>query len=108
MSQPNDWQCLFGELARHYHAKEHNPKIFANQLNVQVCQSSDNGDLLTSFLGLSHPLGKECQTHLSDNCKIGEDCLKLFFRISEKSELLIRCFNIEGENLGEFNLGNIS
>ena len=45
---------------------------------------------------------------LSNNCKIGEDCLKLFFRISEKSELLIRCFDIEGKNLGEFNLGNIS
>jgi len=45
---------------------------------------------------------------LEKNYKIGEDCLKLFFRISEKADFYVECFDINEKFLGEFNLGNIS
>jgi len=38
---------------------------------------------------------------------IGEDNLKLFFEINEQADLLVKCFNIKDEFLGEYNLGNI-
>ena len=38
---------------------------------------------------------------------IGEDNLKLFFKITEKADLLVKCFDIKDEFLGEYNLGNI-
>ena len=44
---------------------------------------------------------------LKDNCKIGEDCLKLCFYITEKADLYMQYFEIKGNYLGEFNLGNI-
>ena len=44
---------------------------------------------------------------LKDNCKIGEDCLKLFFKINEKADLFLNYFDINGKELGEVNLGNI-
>jgi hypothetical protein len=44
---------------------------------------------------------------LKYNCKLGEDNLKLFFRINENGDLLVNCFDIEDESLGEYNLGNI-
>ena len=44
---------------------------------------------------------------LRNNCKIGEDSLKLFFKITDESDLQVKCFNIDDEDLGEFNLGNI-
>ena len=37
----------------------------------------------------------------------GQDSLKLFFRITENAELYLKCFTIDSEELGEFNLGNI-
>ena len=44
---------------------------------------------------------------LKDGCNIGEDNLKLYFRIAEDSSLHIRCEDINKKELGEFNLGNI-
>ena len=44
---------------------------------------------------------------METNCKIGEDCLKLLFRISKESDLYVNCFDINEKDLGEFNLGNI-
>ena len=44
---------------------------------------------------------------LKKNSKLGEDCLKIFFRITEKADFYIKCFDIEEKFLGEFNLGNI-
>ena len=38
---------------------------------------------------------------------IGEDSLKLFFSITKNADLLVRCFDIKDEFLGEYNLGNI-
>ena len=38
---------------------------------------------------------------------IGEDNLILFFKINKKADLLVRCFDIKNEFLGEYNLGNI-
>ena len=38
---------------------------------------------------------------------LGEDKLKLFFKITKKADLLVRCFDIKDEFLGEYNLGNI-
>jgi len=37
----------------------------------------------------------------------GEDNLTLFFEITKKADLLVRCFDIKDEFLGEYNLGNI-
>jgi len=38
---------------------------------------------------------------------IGEDTLKLFFRITKTADLFVKCFDIKNEFLGEYNLGNI-
>ncbi len=44
---------------------------------------------------------------LKNNSNIGEDNLKLFFKITKSAELLVKCFDIKDEFLGEYNLGNI-
>ena len=44
---------------------------------------------------------------LKNKSIIGEDSLKIFFRINEKADLLAQCFDIKNEYLGEYNLGNI-
>ena len=38
---------------------------------------------------------------------LGEDSLKLFFKITKKADLMVKCFDIQDEFLGEYNLGNI-
>ena len=50
------------------------------------------------------PLKKE----LKNKSNIGEDNLKLFFKITKSADLLVQCFDIKDEFLGEYNLGNIS
>ena len=51
---------------------------------------------------------KPLKISLKNGCKIGEDCLKVYFRIAKDSSLYIRCKEInEEEELGEFNLGDI-
>ena len=37
----------------------------------------------------------------------GEDNLTLLFDITKKADLLVKCFDIKDEFLGEYNLGNI-
>jgi len=44
---------------------------------------------------------------LKNKSNIGEDNLKLFFKITKKADLLVKCFDIKDEFLGEYNLGNI-
>ena len=44
---------------------------------------------------------------LNDKCKIGEDCLKLYFHITNESLLHMMYQDINGKELGQFNLGNI-
>ena len=44
---------------------------------------------------------------LENKTNIGEDNLKLFFKITEKAYLLVKCFDIKDKYLGEYNLGNI-
>ena len=44
---------------------------------------------------------------LKDKTNIGEDKLILFFKISRKAELFVKCFDIEDKLLGKHNLGNI-
>ena len=44
---------------------------------------------------------------MKNKSKIGEDNLVLFFYISEKADLIVKCFDIKDEFLGEYNLGNI-
>ena len=50
---------------------------------------------------------KPLKINLKNKCKIGEDSLKLYFRIANDSTLYIRCKDINEKELGEFNLGNI-
>ncbi|WP_288262866.1 Hsp70 family protein [uncultured Prochlorococcus sp.] len=50
---------------------------------------------------------KPLKIELKNNSNIGEDSLKLFFSISEKADLLVKCFDIKDNSLGEYNLGNI-
>ena len=47
------------------------------------------------------------QIVLKHKSNIGEDNLILFFNISKKADLLVQCFDIKNEFLGEYNLGNI-
>ena len=44
---------------------------------------------------------------LENGSNIGEDNLKLFFKITKSADLLVKCFDIKDEFLGEYNLGNI-
>ena len=44
---------------------------------------------------------------MKNNCKIGEDSLKLFFSIKKDSNLYVKCQDKDENYLGEFNLGNI-
>ena len=50
---------------------------------------------------------KPIQIVLKSNLDIGEDNLILFFKITEKADLIVNCFDIKDEFLGEYNLGNI-
>ncbi len=50
---------------------------------------------------------KPLKIKLKNGCKVGEDSLKLFFRIEKDSSLYIKCLDINEKELGEFNLGNI-
>ncbi|MBO6971629.1 MAG: Hsp70 family protein [Prochlorococcus marinus CUG1431] len=50
---------------------------------------------------------KPIKIELKNKCNLGEDNLKLFFKITKKADLLVKCFDIKDEFLGEFNLGNI-
>ena len=47
------------------------------------------------------------KSNLKNKSNIGEDNLKLFFKINKKADLLVKCFDIKDEFLGEYNLGNI-
>ena len=44
---------------------------------------------------------------LKNESNVGEDNLKLFFTITKKADLLIKCFDINDKFIGEYNLGNI-
>ena len=44
---------------------------------------------------------------LKNKCNIGDDNLILYFKISNKADLLVKCFDIKDDFLGEYNLGNI-
>ena len=44
---------------------------------------------------------------LTNESNLGEDNLKLFFKITNKADLFVRCFDNKDEFLGEYNLGNI-
>jgi len=44
---------------------------------------------------------------LNKKSNIGEDNLKLFFKITKQANLSVKCFDIKDELLGEYNLGNI-
>ena len=44
---------------------------------------------------------------LKNKSNIGEDNLKLFFKITKNADLLVKCFDIKDEFFGEYNLGNI-
>ena len=38
---------------------------------------------------------------------LGEDSLILYFKITKNADLIVKCFEIKDEFLGEYNLGNI-
>jgi len=44
---------------------------------------------------------------LKNKSSIGEDNLKLFFKITKSADLSVKCFDIKDEFLGEYKLGNI-
>jgi len=50
---------------------------------------------------------KPLKIELKNKSNLGEDNLKLFFKITKKADLLVKCFDIKDEFLGEYNLGNI-
>ena len=50
---------------------------------------------------------KPLKIELENEYNTGEDNLKLFFKITKKADLLVTCFDIKDEFLGEYNLGNI-
>ncbi len=50
---------------------------------------------------------KPLKIELKNNSNIGEDSLKLFFKINKRADLVVNCFDIKDEFLGEYYLGNI-
>ena len=44
---------------------------------------------------------------LKNKSNLGEDNLKLFFKITKKADLVVKCLDIKDEFLGEYNLGSI-
>jgi len=50
---------------------------------------------------------KPLQITLKNKSNLGEDTLKLFFKITKNADLSVKCFDIKDEFLGEYNLGNI-
>ncbi len=44
---------------------------------------------------------------LKNKSNIGEDTLTLFFKITKKADLMVSCFDLKDEFVGEYNLGNI-
>ena len=50
---------------------------------------------------------KATQNRTKNKSNIGEDNLTLFFKINEKADLLVQCFDIKDEFLGEYNIGKI-
>ena len=50
---------------------------------------------------------KSVKIFVKNKCQIGADNLTLFFKINEKADLLVQCFDNKDGNLGEYNLGNI-
>ena len=51
---------------------------------------------------------KPLKIALKNITNIGEDSLILFFKITKEADLLVGCFNIKNEYLGEYFLGNIN
>ena len=51
--------------------------------------------------------GKPARVVLKENCQLGKDSLKLLFRINKNADLYVSYFDINNNNLGEINLGNI-
>ena len=50
---------------------------------------------------------KPLKIELKNQSNPGKDNLKLFFKITKEADLLVKCFDINDEFLGEYNLGNI-
>ena len=50
---------------------------------------------------------EQIKIELANQSNLGEDNLKLFFKITKKADLLVNCFDIKDKFLGEYNLGNI-
>ncbi len=50
---------------------------------------------------------KPLKIELKNKSNIGEDTLKLFFKITKNADLLVKCFDVKDEFFGEYNLGNI-
>ena len=50
---------------------------------------------------------KSLKIKLENKSNLGEDNLKLFFKISKEAYLIVKCFDIKDKFLGEYNLGNI-
>ena len=44
---------------------------------------------------------------LKNQCKIGKDSIKLFFKITSESYLFLQCMDMEENKIGEYNLGSI-
>ena len=50
---------------------------------------------------------KPLKIELKHKSNLGEDTLKLFFKITKNADLLVKCFDVKDEFFGEYNLGNI-
>jgi len=50
---------------------------------------------------------KPLKIELENKSNLGEDNLKLFFKITKEADLLVKCFDIKDKFLGEYKLGNI-
>ena len=62
-------------------------------------------EIVVGFCGLTVSL--KFKIVLKNKTNMGEDTLKLFFKITKNADLSVKCFDIKDEFFGEYNLGNI-
>ncbi len=97
-------------------ASNHNQKIF--EIIIGETQKERSYDVIfeNGFPKLSEVQNEEeiikwektpLKIALENESNLGEDNLKLFFKITKSADLFVKCFDMKDEFLGEYNLGNI-
>ena len=109
-------QLLFRKFSDSFDCSQKNQKIF--EIIIGETQKERSYDVIfeNGLPKLSEVQNEEeiikwkkkpLKIVLENESNLGEDNLKLFFKITKSADLLVKCFDIKDQFLGEYNLGNI-